>query len=170
LADSDATGVDPRYDPRFQRGYAGGGAMDAAGSAVPVPSQPSQSPSRESLAELERRASERTARATPREYEPFAPDGADSGVDARPDRDAASISWFDESGAASTGSPRVSSPASQEAPTWRAARNPYRATRTMSAAGSTRNCAEITEPNSSPSISNSSGAPSMSSCTTRPRE
>lgn len=45
-----------------------------------------------------------------------------------------------------------------------------RATRTMSAAGATVNVAPITEPNSSPSISNSSGSPSMSSSTERPRK
>jgi hypothetical protein len=45
-----------------------------------------------------------------------------------------------------------------------------RATRTMSEAGSTRNRAETTVPNSSPSISSSSGAASISMSTTRPRE
>jgi hypothetical protein len=45
-----------------------------------------------------------------------------------------------------------------------------RATRTMSEEGSTRNRADTTVPNSSPSISNSSGAASISMSTTRPRE
>lgn len=46
----------------------------------------------------------------------------------------------------------------------------YSATRTMSAAGSTRNRAAMTVPNSSPSISNSSGSASISMSTERPRE
>jgi hypothetical protein len=46
----------------------------------------------------------------------------------------------------------------------------WRSTRTMREAGSTRNRAETTEPNSSPSISNSSGAASISMSTTRPCE
>ena len=45
-----------------------------------------------------------------------------------------------------------------------------RGTRTMSDAGSTRNRAATTVPNSSPSISNSSGAASISMSTARPRE
>lgn len=45
-----------------------------------------------------------------------------------------------------------------------------RATRTMSAAGATVKVAPTTWPNSSPSISNSSGSPSMSSSTERPRK
>jgi hypothetical protein len=45
-----------------------------------------------------------------------------------------------------------------------------RATRTTSAAGSARNLAATTVPNSSPSISNSSDAPSISMSTERPRE
>jgi hypothetical protein len=44
------------------------------------------------------------------------------------------------------------------------------ATRTMSDAGSTRNLADTTAPNSSPSISNSSGAASISMSTVRPRK
>jgi hypothetical protein len=64
MSESNATGADPRYDPRFQRGYSGGAEADAPG----VPSRSSQQPEselsrpeRESLDELERRASERTA-------------------------------------------------------------------------------------------------------------
>ena len=45
-----------------------------------------------------------------------------------------------------------------------------RSTRTTSAAGSTRNRAATNMPNSSPSISNSSGAASISMSTERPRE
>ncbi len=45
-----------------------------------------------------------------------------------------------------------------------------RSTRTTSAAGSTRNRAATTVPNSSPSISNSSGSASISMSTERPRE
>lgn len=127
MTESNVAGVDPRYDPRFQRGYTGAGQTDASGS----PSRPSRSaqparPQRESLEELERRASERTARPQPPEYERFAPEaravpsstslagasahGSVSTDDhaARDDPDAdhesASVAWFDESGAASTGS------------------------------------------------------------------
>jgi hypothetical protein len=45
-----------------------------------------------------------------------------------------------------------------------------RATRTINAAGSTRNLAATTTPNSSPSISNSSDSASISISTERPRE
>jgi hypothetical protein len=132
MTDSNATGVDPRYDPRFQRGYSGEMETDASGS--PSPSRPPRRsgspqptrPQRESLEELERRASERTARPHPPEYERFAPeertvssapladasaqapvaagDRAQHGVDPHTDRDSVSVAWFDESGAASTGS------------------------------------------------------------------
>lgn len=53
---------------------------------------------------------------------------------------------------------------------WCLSQRPQRGTRTMSEAGSTRNRAETTVPNSSPSISSSSGAASISMSTTRPRE
>jgi hypothetical protein len=53
---------------------------------------------------------------------------------------------------------------------WCLSPRPQRATRTMSEAGSTRNRAETTVPNSSPSISSSSDAASISMSTTRPRE
>ena len=130
MTDSNVTGVDPRYDPRFQRGYTGAGQTDASGS----PSRPSRSaqpsrpssPRRESLEELERRASERTARRPTPEEERFAPearatpsstplaaasaqatvgaDGRGASDDDGGDGDFASVAWFDESGAASTGS------------------------------------------------------------------
>ena len=129
MTDSNPTGVDPRYDPRFQRGYSGEVETDASGSPRPLrrsgSSQPSR-PQRESLEELERRASERTARPHPPEYERFAPeertisstpladasaqapvaagDRAQDGADPHTDRESVSVAWFDESGAASTGS------------------------------------------------------------------
>ena len=129
MTDSNATGVDPRYDPRFQRGYSGEVETDASGSPRPLrrsgSSQPSR-PQRESLEELERRASQRTARPRPAEYERFAPeertisstpladasaqapvaagDRAQHGADPHTDRESVSVAWFDESGAASTGS------------------------------------------------------------------
>jgi hypothetical protein len=53
---------------------------------------------------------------------------------------------------------------------WCLAPSRQRSTRTMSAAGSTRNRAAKIMPNSSPSISNSSGSPSISMSTERPRE
>jgi len=53
---------------------------------------------------------------------------------------------------------------------WCLPRMLQRGTRTMSAAGSTRNRADTTVPNSSPSISNSSASASISMSTTRPRE
>lgn len=53
---------------------------------------------------------------------------------------------------------------------WCLSQRPQRGTRTMREAGSTRNRAETTVPNSSPSISSSSGAASISTSTTRPRE
>lgn len=49
------------------------------------------------------------------------------------------------------------------------ARQHYRSTRTMSAAGSTENRAAVTTPNSSPSISTSWGSPSIEMSTDRPR-
>ena len=49
------------------------------------------------------------------------------------------------------------------------AREHYRSTRTMSAAGSTENRAAVTTPNSSPSISTSWGSPSIEMSTDRPR-
>ncbi|HKH08038.1 MAG TPA: hypothetical protein VKA62_03740 [Agromyces sp.] len=128
MTESNVTGVDPRYDPRFQRGYTGAGATDASGA----PSRQSQSarpiqptrPPRAPLEELERRASERTARRPTPEEERFSPEaravpsnaslagasahgpvGAgsqDASLD--DDRESTSVAWFDESGAASTGS------------------------------------------------------------------
>ena len=53
---------------------------------------------------------------------------------------------------------------------WCLPRMLQRGTRTMSAAGSTRNRADTTVPNSSPSISNSSASASISMSTARPRE
>ena len=53
---------------------------------------------------------------------------------------------------------------------WCLPRLRQRGTRTMSDAGSTRNRAATTVPNSSPSISNSSGSASISMSTERPRE
>ncbi len=52
---------------------------------------------------------------------------------------------------------------------WCLRRMPQRATRTRSEAGATVNVAPVTRPNSSPSISNSSGSPSMPISTARPR-
>jgi hypothetical protein len=131
MTESNVTGVDPRYDPRYQRGYADAGATDASGPA-PRQSRPSPTarplqPPRPSLEELERRASERTARRPTPEEERFSPEaravpsntslagasahgqvGADDHAErgAAPDTDheSASVAWFDESGAASTGS------------------------------------------------------------------
>ena len=124
-------GVDPRYDPRYQRGYAGAGQTDASGPA-PRQSRPSPTarplqPPRPSLEELERRASERTARRPTPEEERFSPEAravpsnaslagasahgqvsadgqTERGADPDTEHESASVAWFDESGAASTGS------------------------------------------------------------------
>jgi len=61
MAEGNVTGVDPRYDPRFQRGYSGTGDTDVPGASPRPQPAPSSQPQRESLEELERRASERTA-------------------------------------------------------------------------------------------------------------
>ena len=127
MTESNATGVDPRYDPRYQRGYAGGAETDAPASPSRS-SRPQQrlqpsAPQRDSLQERERRASERTARPIAPEYQAFAPEGravtssasptGSSAVpttgarrDAEPtgphsEGESASVAWFDESGAAS---------------------------------------------------------------------
>jgi hypothetical protein len=126
-------GVDPRYDPRYQRGYADGPETDSLASpsrsSRPLRRLQPSTPQRDSLQERERRASERTARPIPPEHQDFAPEGravtsgasptgasADpttggrrdaeptEATEARADGEAASVAWFDESGAASPGS------------------------------------------------------------------
>src|SRR5918993_4223404 len=79
MTESNATGVDPRYDPRYQRGYAGGAEADAPASpsrsSRPLQRLQPPTPQRDSLQERERRASERTARPIAPEYQEFAPEG-----------------------------------------------------------------------------------------------
>ena len=126
MTESNATGVDQRYDPRYQRGYAGGAETDAPASpsrsSRPLQRLQPSAQQRDSLQERERRASERTARPIPPEYQDFAPEGratssgtpprasADPTTGARRDAEptepqaegeSASVAWFDESGAAS---------------------------------------------------------------------
>jgi hypothetical protein len=132
MTESNATGVDPRYDPRYQRGYAGGAETGAPASTTrssrPLQRLQPSTQQRDSLQERERRASERTARPIPPEHQDFAPEGrvpssaspprasaaptTGARRDAEPaqptephsDGEAASVAWFDESGAESSAS------------------------------------------------------------------